>query len=694
MSAFIPHQWTAPARARTAQITAALGTPAAIALTIAAWRFGGPLAATLVAIASTAAIAAIAHVRARRYDAAWLVRGLDARRADLEDSADLLVAPDASLTPLQRLQRDRLFERLAAEADPDLRPAWPKRAIAACWIAAALAIAALLLRRAEDPHALAPSSEGLPAAPGVPRLIGQRLRITPPAYTGLPSRGLTTLDARAPEGSRIAWTLAFSPAPASAVIAFHDGGRIALRRGATWQATTILARSTLYRIVPAGTDRLPPLHRLEAIPDRAPRVGSRQRTLTLVARGQRVWSPVFEATDDYGVNARGTLRITLAQGEGENVTFAERTIPITGSGSPRARRFAPSLGLAGVGFSGVGDLIVQVTVADARGHVVRGPSLILRRPAPVADAGTGLEGAVKKALPAYFRSQRQIIIDAQALLKQRSRLAPSTFLERSDTIGVDQRTLRLRYGQFLGEESEGPSLALPTSDAEKEEHASPHAPGDGHDHAPAPDTTSPTVGRADDVLADYGHAHDESEAATLLDPGTRETLRKALGEMWQSELHLRQGDPARALPYANRALVFIKRVQQATRIFLRRTGTAQPEIDETRRLSGKRDGLAGGTLPLAAPPPGVPEPAATWRALATGPVRLDALERWLRGAAVPDRLALASAIDTVRREPACAGCRARLRRLLWAALPRPVPKVARRNAADAQGRRYLDALPR
>jgi len=41
------------------------------------------------------------------------------------------------------------------------------------------------------------------------------------------------------------------------------------------------------------------------------------------------------------------------------------------------------------------------------------------------------------------------------LLKQRGALDADTFTRRADAIGVDQRILRLRYGQFLGEEAEG-----------------------------------------------------------------------------------------------------------------------------------------------------------------------------------------------------------------------------------------------
>ncbi len=67
---------------------------------------------------------------------------------------------------------------------------------------------------------------------------------------------------------------------------------------------------------------------------------------------------------------------------------------------------------------------------------------------------TGLDGLMQQVLPAYFRSQRQIIIDAEKLIGDKRILSKDTFQKRSDAIGVDQHTLRLRYGQFLGEEDE------------------------------------------------------------------------------------------------------------------------------------------------------------------------------------------------------------------------------------------------
>lgn len=709
-------QLSQPARTRSLVDDLLLWSPLPLLVAAAVWRWHGTLAASLVAIAGFFLLTIFAWRHARRFDRQWLIRQLDARRADMEDSADLLFIEDARLNPLQRLQRARLQQRLATNATPDLRPAWSSPRIAATWIAGALAIALLVFwpsRQATT--ALAPSMENLPVVPGVPRLVAQRLRIVPPAYTGLAARDEASLDAKAPQGSHLRWTLHFEPQAVAADLVFHDGTRIALvRDGDDWSADRSLDKSVLYRVVPRGaeTQPAPPLHRLDALADAPPQIKvlAPERSLSLVTPGQRNWPLTFEASDDYGVTANAQLRITLAQGEGENITFRERTLDVRGTGSGRLKRFSPQLDLASLGFATGDDLIAQLTISDNRApqpQKVRSPSLILRWPSDLGTESTGLEGMVKKVMPAYFRSQRQIIIDAEALLKQKRKLDAERFVARSDSIGVDQRILRLRYGQFLGEEAEGGAKPPPTNDAEThdDDHAETQAEAashDDHDHAAANDEAKPAFGAEADVLEEFGHTHDHAEAATLLDPETRATLKQALDQMWQSELHLRQGHPEQALPYAYKALGFIKEVQQATRIFLARVGPELPPIDESRRLSGDRAGLARRELARATKDTDADAaPDDAWRLLAESPdtakateLPLDALERWLHAneARVPDPLAFVSAIDAVRRDPSCVECRRSLHGLLWTVLPRPPANVSRRGDPGAEGRRYLEAL--
>ena len=703
-----------PARTRLFADNLAMGLPLALLFAAMAWRWNGVSAATLAALAGMAALLAIAAWRTRALDRRWLIRQLDERRPDMEDSTELLFATASGLNPLQQLQRARLDKRLQDAQTPDLRPAWSKPGIALAWIVGALAMAAVIAW--PQPHAtgtaLAPGKENLPPAAGVPRLVAQRLRIAPPAYTGLPTRDEASLDAKAPQGSRLQWALRFQPQAAGAELVLHDGRRIPLvRDGDDWTVAHVLDRSVLYRVQLRGieTESTPPLHRLDALADAPPQVKVLRpdRGLSLVTPGQREWTLQLEVGDDYAVAANAKLHVTLAQGEGESITFRERTLDVRGSGSARSKRFSPRLDLASLGFASGDDLVAQLIVADNRSpgpQVVRSPSLILRWPSDLGNESTGLEGMVRKVMPAYFRSQRQIIIDAEGLLKEKRKLDGEHFAARSDSIGVDQRILRLRYGQFLGEEAEGVKPP-PTNDAgpPPDEHAETQAeavtPGE-HDHAAAGEEAKPAFGVDTDVLEEFGHTHDIAEAATLLDPKTRATLKQALDQMWQSELHLRQGQPQQALPYAYKALGFIKEVQQATRIFLARVGPELPPIDETRRLSGDRAGLAARPLASAAGKSDPDEaPGEAWRLLAkpsgTGAVLpLDALERWLRAneARVPDPLAIVGAIDAVRHDPSCNECRRRLRGLLWTVLPRPPANVQRRDDDSADGRRYLEAL--
>ncbi|HRO28092.1 MAG TPA: hypothetical protein PLD19_11755, partial [Luteimonas sp.] len=698
------------------------------------WRLAGSAAAAGVALVAVVVAAVVMVRRARRFDRGRLLSRLDAERRDLDDSSSLLFADDASLAPLQRLQRARIEQRIAATPLPDLRPAWSTRAIAAAWIVSTVVVLFALYWPTMRIAAPMPDAGSVPAAAvaAEPRLVAGSLQLQPPGYTGLEASRSQSLDAKVPAGSRLRWTLRYDPQPASVEIVFHDGARLPLQReGDDWTASHLLQVSALYRVVLAGVTgaESSKLHRLDAIPDQPPRVRVLvpERGLTLMAPGQRDWRLRFEVSDDHGVAARARLQITRTEGSGENARFHDHVLVLEGRGDRRTKHFEARLAPSSYGLQRGEDLIARLEVLDNRTpqpQQSRSASVILRWPPEPVLGAEGLDGLARQVLPAYFRSQRQIIIDAEALLKEQPRLAAEEFERRSDTIGVDQRLLRLRYGQFLGEESEGgralPTSDLPTSDAQADdaheddahghdehehEHdahdaADAHGHDHGHDHgadAGAPATAG--FGDAGGVVETFGHIHDIPEAATLLDPETRETLRAALREMWQSELHLRQAAPTQALPYAHRALELIKQVQQADRIYLQRVGSQLPPIDETRRLTGKRDGLGDRPLP---PLSAVQDDAVlsdAWRSLeATDPdavaARLDALQAWVDAnrSRVADPLAWIAAIDALRRDPQCASCREELRALLWSGMSRPAGGISRRAGDDPAARRYLDAL--
>jgi hypothetical protein len=692
--------WTAPARRRAAGAVVLAGSPLVLGFAALIWVAAGGALSAAVLLIGAAALGWAAMRRAGRLDRDWLIRRLNAREASLEDSAALVFA-DADLAPIEQLQAKRIAARIAALDPATLADGWPRGRLALAWMLGALGVAGAVTWHMQrgTPPPLAPAVQTTPAAPGAPRLTGQRVRIAPPAYTGLPASYADSLDVRAPAGSRIEWSLAFTPQPAAAALQLVGGQRLPLARaGEGWSGALRLDLPALYRITAEGMRDDQPAHRLEPIADEPPqvRVIEPASGLATMQPGQRSWRIVFEAADDYAVDPLARLTITTAIGEGENVRFAERTQSVTGTGDPRRRRFVIDLPLGTYGLQPGSDLVAQLTVADTRSpepQVVRGPGVILRYPSPKAAEAEGLDLMAKQQMPAYFRSQRQVIIDTEALIRQRRSLSADEFLLRSDTIGVDQRLLRLRYGQFMGMEAEEtPKPPLPTADSE--EPAEPeHYDGDGHDHGEAPE--NPVFGDLGNVLAEYGHTHDESEAATLLDPETRTLLKLALDAMWEAEVNLRTGKPEAALPFENRALDYIKRIQQATRIYLPRIGSQQPPIDMARRLTGKRAGVVAGGAQLT---PFVIEdavPATAWRALAqTGAIDLAGLEGWVRAnsARLRDPLGVLAAIDAVRGQPNSRALREKLRGALWTVLTRPPAEVRRRGDGGALGRRYADGL--
>lgn len=689
------------ARLRIALITAAYLLPWCAAVWLIVRRIHSLPFANLTTLALLLTGAFVLLYKLRHINAAWCVNRLNHTRKDVEDSADLLLH-HATLSPLQTLQRERLIQRLTA-APANLRPAWPLRALLAALLAAALASTAALYWPNTPPVVDTQAQHASAVTPAGPiKLIRSSLSAQPPAYTRLPKQQSTALSIKTVQASQLRWQLHFSSPPKHAALRFFDGHRLPLQReGNAWGATMQLNTSTLYRLEIDGAllDTEKPW-RLEAVADQAPNIKVLQpeQSLTSAAPTQQRWALAFEATDDFGLPMQAKLHITLAQGSGENIQFRTHTIPLQGQGEPKRLRFSHTLNLPALGLQPGDDLIAQLEIQDNRSpqsHTVRSSSLILRVQTQQEATAEGVEGAVKRVLPAYFRSQRQIILDAEALQKEKPKLSEEKFLERADSIGVDQRILRLRYGQFLGEEASG-APKLPSAEGDEEGAHEDDTHGDEHGHQQA---SEPNVfGQETNLLESYGHTHDNAEATTLLDPETRATLKKALDQMWQSELHLRQGKPSQALPFAYKALGFIKQVQQASRIYLARVGPELPPIDETRRLTGKRDGLSARPDMLQPATPANLALADLWQQLGEAPTApLTAAHlKALKDAAprAEDPLALQAAVDTLQHQPNCQTCRSELRALLWPLLNTPPASVARRPLPNAQGQRYLDALQR
>ena len=640
----------------------------------------GAVSTVLAIVAATACI----RRATLPYDGQWLARRLNALLPAFEDSVELLFERNAASAPrngsLPALQVARLQNRLHELTLPDLRPAYPRRRLAIAWTTALLVCAGALIA----PHLMhvLGSYELAAKQTGSSPLMDVRLHVTPPSYTHLAPRDLAALDAQVAEGSRVRFALHIGSGVTRAALVFDDVIRVELQRdGDTWYGERTIVSATLYRLSLEGAAAdlaaaAQPLHRLDVIPDRPPEILVRapERTLNMLANGQKTWDLTFEASDDYGLGA-AQLSIAHAQGTGENIKTTQQLLVLEGSGDARHRTYHKTLDLAALGFIEGDDLIVRLSVADnhpPQPNVTQSASFILRWSTHLEAASTGMEGLVQKTLPAYFASERQIIIDSEALQAQRGSLEDKRFAARADELGVEQKMLRLRYGEFLGEESENSAQ---------------------HDD----DTTSTSKGFGDagNITSEYGHMHDRPEAATLLDPDTRRILKSALNEMWQAELHLRQAHPDEALPYEYKALDYIKQVQQAERIYLARTGVELPPVDTSRRLTGDRLGLSD--RPFAASMSTTDDPMVLeiWQSLQGQSVAdWTGLAAWVRRhqSTIPDALGLLAAADRLQHDPACATCRADLQKMLWPMLPQAGSALQPRREPDVVGAAYLRAL--
>ena len=321
------------------------------------------------------------------------------------------------------------------------------------------------------------------------------------------------------------------------------------------------------------------------------------------------------------------------------------------------------------------DLIVQLSVDDNRTPApqnARSASLILRWPSDLGTETTGLEGMVKKVLPAYFRSQRQIIIDAEALLKEKAQA-------RRRALSSSAATRSASTSASCACATASSSARKPRANRSRRRPTMRRTRQRRRRQAPKPlrRRTSTTTrqrtrrtafGQDGDVLEEYGHTHDHAEAATLLDPETRTTLKAALDQMWQSEAAPAPG------PSRTRAAVRVPRAEvhqagaagHAHLPGARRPGTAadrrEPAPERRPRRPGASRRCAGGGRP-----PPIPTLAGLWRRWTSRRIARAApastSPRWSAGCAqhetrLADPLAFVAAIDALRADPECATCRA------------------------------------
>jgi hypothetical protein len=501
-----------------------------------------------------------------------ITRYLDRQLPELEESCGLLLRPMDELGPLEQLQ--------AARTEARLRPLRMPRPFREKWrFAGGLFLGAVILGgclvflaglhggEGRLTHPAFRTAGGPEMVTAVPGIKGVKIVITPPAYTGRGMRSQTIFSLQVEEGALLSWEIQTSGAVDTVLFMFNDTMRSLLRPANTgktiWRLTLPAVRPGFYQ-VRVGS-QLSELYKLEVIKDEPPKITIRSpKAYTLLDYGESTRVPLLvRLQDDYGISDAAVMA-TVSSGKGEAVKFKEQELRwdrgFTG-GQP-VYELSKTLDLAALGLKPGDELYFYCRGKDNHGQESRTDMYIIT----LADTtqlmsreGMTVATDVK---PEFFRSERQIIIEAEQLLKERDTLPATAFNNKSNDLGIDQKLLRLRYGKFLGEEAEEGGA------------------GNIEDKPGA-------FGDATAILDAYTDKHDNAEDATYFEPAIKAQLKATLSEMWNAELRLRTYKPQEALPYAYKALRLLKDLQQQSRAYAAKTGVKVTPLNPAKRLTGE-----------------------------------------------------------------------------------------------------------
>ncbi|HVW59865.1 MAG TPA: DUF4175 family protein [Puia sp.] len=497
-------------------------------------------------------------------------RILDRHVPELEESCGLLLKPMEELGALEKLQAGRIGQRLREARLP--HPLRKRLVIGVCLVAA------VLLMRAgfnyDGSGSLSMNKRiGLSRAvkPVVAGIGKVEVRITPPAYTGRTVRSQQDPNLQVEEGALVSWEIQTNVRAGTAAILFNDSSPLKLKTvdGITWSVSRTADQSGFYQL---KTDRtLSDLYKMEVIKDEAPSISiSAPKAYTVVDIGESRRLPlIVKVRDDYGVSDV-TVVATVATGSGEAVKFKEQVLSfgkifIAGRTVYDLRQ---TLDLDALGLYPGDELYYYCRAKDNHGQESRSDMYIISLPdtaklMSLEGLSTGLD--VK---PGLFRSQRQIIIETEQLLREKDTIPAQIFNNKSNDLAIDQKLLRLRYGKFLGEEAEEGGVNESFS-----------AAGAGPED----------FGNAAKVRDAFTDKHDNAEDATFFEPAIKQQLKATLTEMWNAELRLRTFKPQEALPYEYKALRLLKDLQQKSRAYVAKTGVRVTPPDPNKRLTGKLD---------------------------------------------------------------------------------------------------------
>lgn len=519
-------------------------------------------------------------------DSSWKInvpevaRYLNMYFPELEESTELTLKPASSLNLLERLQKQKVESILPQLPQPKVF--YKRLNFAAMILAAAFVLSFVLWKlpvHFKNNHftSIKEASNGTEkqAKPEVilPEIDHFSLKISPPNYTGKNSREQEKFSILAEDGATVSWAISTTKTLKQVILIFNDHEKLALKAAnadrTLWKTSKIITASGFYQL---GLDsKISELYQIEVIKDLPPVIRIRSpKPSTIIDFGEPQKTLLKTAlNDDYGIS-EAYINATIASGSGEAVKFKEQKISFDAgfNGHQTQYQLQKVLDLKQLGMQPGDELYFYIKATDNHRQETRSEVYIVS----IADTAKlmQMEGMANSLdiKPELFRSERQIIIETEQLLREKDTIKAEEFKKRSNNLGFDQKLLRLRYGRFLGEDNESN-----VGDPEAEGETSLSDPKD--------------FSNAAKIMDAYTDKHDNAEDAGFLTPETKNQLKATLNEMWSAELRLRTYKPREALPFAYKALRLLKDLQQKSRAYVAKTSAKiAPLKPVEKRLTG------------------------------------------------------------------------------------------------------------
>jgi len=621
----------------------------------------------LLAFMLGVAVNIVLALRSERYQSITLKNllvHLNNRFTVLEDSAQLLLRDESELSGLEKLQYQKvrtnfqnILQQQAHAGYPELSPVLAKQRLLTDSGLLLILLLILLLSahftlfdktlawfysQPIGNQTIESGSQNSEKNTAI-LILSQQVTITLPNYSVAKNQAESIdseqLDINTLMGSQARWTFTFSQQAANYFIVFSNGERYPLVKQDNNNFTfeKQLTTSMVYHLAIADnstevSEQFAAIHRITLTPDQAPKIRfiSPKNTVTEfgISSTPTVLTEV-QVSDDFALTVVEILA-SIAKGSGESVKFRDqrfnfdRTEQIDGK-----THYYKNWSLLDLAMEPGDELYFTVLATDNRqpeAQQTRSATKIIRW-LEDEQAGMRADGILLDFMPEYFKSQRQIIIETIELIEDKTELESAKFAATSESLGVAQSALKEKYGQYLGDESEGlESVGVSFDDHSTDEHSSDEHSTDDHDDSQRPTiqvhdehggsnavitatahehehVNAQASGSADadlsgrmSLISRYGHTHEDSDVGMMNNQDPKALMKKSLANMWQAELHLMLAEPELALPFEQQALMLLKKAQKAERIYVKRLGFEPPPVTEQRRYQGEQTDIISGSV--------------------------------------------------------------------------------------------------